>query len=94
MPFAFLVSNQRDTVLDLLESANIDGRSGLDILLQTWCENEETFQGFWAQRISTLAFCSLFVSNRPSLQAVVVKGDLIIKPETRNGACPVRLVML
>ncbi|EPS97853.1 hypothetical protein FOMPIDRAFT_1037743 [Fomitopsis schrenkii] len=84
VPFAFLVSNQRDTVLDLLESANIDGRSGLDILLQTWCENEETFQGFWAQRISTLAFCSLFVSNRPSLQAVVVKGDLIIKPETRN----------
>ncbi|TFY55031.1 hypothetical protein EVJ58_g8505 [Rhodofomes roseus] len=84
IPFAFLIHNQRDTVLDLLESANVDGRSGLDILLQTWCENEETFQGFWAQRISTLALCSLFASGRPSLQNVVVKGDLIIKPETRN----------
>ncbi|KAI0726869.1 ARM repeat-containing protein [Fomitopsis betulina] len=84
VPFSFLIHNQRDAVLDLLESANIEGRSGLDILLQTWCENEETFQGFWAQRVSTLAFCSLFVSNRPSLRAIVVKGDLIIKPETRN----------
>lgn len=84
IPFAFLIHNQRDTVLDLLEPTNVDGRSGLDMLLQTWCENEETFQGFWAQRISSLALCSLFASGRPSLQSVVVKGDLIIKPETRN----------
>ncbi|KZT73366.1 ARM repeat-containing protein [Daedalea quercina L-15889] len=84
IPFAFLIHNQRDTVLGLLESMKIDGRSGIDILLQTWSENEETFQGFWAQRISTLAFCSLFVSGRPSVQTVIVKGDLIIKPETRN----------
>ena len=94
IPFAFLIHNQRDTVLDLLEPTNVDGRSGLDILLQTWCENEETFQGFWAQRISSLALCSLFASGRPSLQSVVVKGDLIIKPETRNGVYCVMLVAL
>ncbi|CCL98539.1 uncharacterized protein FIBRA_00538 [Fibroporia radiculosa] len=84
IPFAFLLHNQRDTVLSLLESISVDSRSGLDILIQTWCENEETFQGFWAQRISTLALSSLYASGRPSLQSIVVKGDLIIKPETQN----------
>ncbi|KAJ6575462.1 armadillo-type protein [Mycena capillaripes] len=84
IPFAFLINNQRDTVLDLLESMNVQGRSGLDILIQTWCENAETFQGFWPSRISTMALCQLFVSERPSLQNLMVKGDIIVKPETQN----------
>ncbi|KAJ7070709.1 ARM repeat-containing protein [Mycena amicta] len=84
VPFAFLINNQRDTVLDLLESMNVEGRSGLDILVQTWCENAETFQGFWPSRISTMALCQLFVSERPSLQGMMVKGDIIVKPETQN----------
>ncbi|KAF8215831.1 ARM repeat-containing protein [Mycena galopus ATCC 62051] len=84
IPFAFLIHNQRDTVLDLLESMNVQGRSGLDILIQTWCENAETFQGFWPSRISTMGLCQLFVSERPSLQNLMVKGDIIVKPETQN----------
>ncbi|KAJ7109870.1 armadillo-type protein [Mycena epipterygia] len=85
IPFAFLINNQRDTVLALLESMNVQGRSGLDILVQTWCENAETFQGFWPSRISTMALCQLFVSERSSLQNLMVKGDIIVKPETQNG---------
>ncbi|KAJ3506346.1 hypothetical protein NLJ89_g6919 [Agrocybe chaxingu] len=84
IPFAFLINNQRDTVLALLESLDINGRNGLDILIQTWCENAETFQGFWPSRISTLALTQLLVSDRPSLQNLTVKGDIIIKPETKN----------
>ncbi|KAI0354778.1 ARM repeat-containing protein [Trametes cingulata] len=84
IPFAFLIHNQRDTVLSLLESMNVDGRSGLDILIQTWCENAETFQGFWPTRISALALSALFASERPSLQNLMVKGDIIVKPETKN----------
>ncbi|KAL7284955.1 hypothetical protein ACG7TL_000044 [Trametes sanguinea] len=84
IPFAFLIHNQRDTVLSLLEGMNVDGRSGLDILIQTWCENAETFQGFWPSRISALALSSLFASERPSLQTLTVKGDIIVKPETKN----------
>ena len=85
IPFAFLINNQRDTVLSLLESTNIRGRSGLDILIQTWCENAETFQGFWPSRISNMALSQLYVSERPSLQNLMVKGDIIVKPETKNG---------
>ncbi|KAJ7204351.1 ARM repeat-containing protein [Mycena pura] len=84
IPFAFLINNQRDTVLDLLESMNADSRSGLDILIHTWCENAETFQGFWPSRVSVMALCQLFVSERPSLQNLIVKGDIIVKPETQN----------
>ncbi|EIN14253.1 ARM repeat-containing protein [Punctularia strigosozonata HHB-11173 SS5] len=84
IPFAFLIHNQRDTVLDMLENTSIDGRSGLDVLIQTWCENAETFQGFWQTRVSNLALCSLYVSERPSLRNIVVKGDIIVKPETKN----------
>lgn len=85
IPFAFLINNQRDTVLSLLESMDIQGRSGLNILIQTWCENAETFQGFWPSRISTMALTQLFASERPSLQNLTVKGDIIVKPENKNG---------
>ena len=85
IPFAFLIHNQADTVIDLLESTEVQGRTALDILIQTWCENAETFHGFWPTRISTLALSQLYSSGRPSLQNLVVKGDIIVKPETKNG---------
>ncbi|KAI0253279.1 ARM repeat-containing protein [Lactifluus subvellereus] len=86
IPFAFLVYNHRDAVLDLLESMRVgeEGRSGLDVLLNTWCENAATFQGFWPTRISALALCTLLRAERPSLQAVAVKGDIIITAATKN----------
>ncbi|TDL19426.1 ARM repeat-containing protein [Rickenella mellea] len=84
IPFAFLIHTERDTVVTLLENTNVDGRSGLDILIQTWCENAETFQGFWPTRVSTLGLTQLFVSERPSLQNLIVKGELIVKPETKD----------
>ncbi|KAG1813959.1 armadillo-type protein [Suillus subaureus] len=84
VPFAFLAYNQQDTVLYLLESTTTNGRNSLDILIQTWCENAETFQGFWQSRVSTLALTKLYASGRSSLQSLMVKGDIILKPETKN----------
>lgn len=75
----------QNEVLGLLESTNINGRSGLDILMQTWCENAETFQGFWPTRVSTLALAQLYLDGRPSLSGLLVKGDYIVKEETKNG---------
>ncbi|KAI6163683.1 armadillo-type protein [Pisolithus thermaeus] len=84
IPFAFLVYNQADSVISLLESTQVQDRSALDIVIHTWCENAETFQGFWPTRISTLALSRLYASARPSLQNLTVKGDIIVKPETKN----------
>jgi len=74
-------------VLDLLESTRVGGedRLGLDVMLNTWTENAATFQGFWPTRISALALCTLLRAGRVSLQSVVVKGDIIITPATKNS---------
>ncbi|KAG6896763.1 hypothetical protein C0992_006277, partial [Termitomyces sp. T32_za158] len=84
IPFAFLINNQRDTVLSLLEGMFVNGRSGLDILVQTWCENASTFHGFWQTRISTLGLIQLFVSENPKLRQLIVKGDIIVNNTNRN----------
>lgn len=72
-------------MLDLIEPINVNGRSGFSILLNTWCENAETFQGYWPSRISTLALTQLLLSERPSIRNLIVKGDMILKAETKNG---------
>ena len=72
-------------MLDLIEPINVNGRSGLSILLNTWCENAETFQGYWPSRISTLALTQLLLSDRQSIKTLIVKGDMILKAETKNG---------
>ncbi|KAL5640264.1 hypothetical protein ACGC1H_007512 [Rhizoctonia solani] len=84
VPFAFLIHTQRDNVLDLLESTSVGSKSGLEVLIHAWCENAEMLQGNWPTRISTLALCQMFLSNRSSLRQIYVKGDIIVKPETRN----------
>ncbi len=86
IPFAFLIhSGHRDTVLGLLESFDVNGRSGLNVFINTWCENAETFQGYWNTRVNSLALIDVFMSQRPSLQNLLVKGDLIIDPGTEGG---------
>lgn len=34
---------------------------------------------------STLGLCQLVAAERSSLSQLIVKGDMVIKPETRNG---------
>lgn len=86
-PFAFLVYQQRDAVLDALENMPVDGRSGLEVLLQKWCEHTE-FQGLWQGRVNVLALAALYTSERPSIQRVMVRGEMIIKPQTSKGESP------
>ncbi|CAE7208239.1 unnamed protein product [Rhizoctonia solani] len=68
VPFAFLIHTQRDNVLNLLESTSVGPKRGLDVLIHA----------------CTLALCQMFLSNRPSLRQIYVKGDIIVKPETQN----------
>lgn len=93
IPFAYLIhTGHRDTVLNLLQGIVIPvggaNKSGLEVLLQTWTENAETFQGLWASRVSTLALMDLFVASfmdgGERLRSVTVKGELVVRAETRN----------
>lgn len=53
LPFAYLVYQQLDTVLGLLEGMSVpvagqrEPRPALDVLITSWCENSDVFQGFW-----------------------------------------------
>ncbi|KAG8780119.1 hypothetical protein FRC20_008445 [Serendipita sp. 405] len=85
VPYAYLIHKEPDTVLNLLESTVLeDGQNGLQVLLRSWCENAETFIGAWATRISHITLTQLFMTPRPSLDTVTVKGDLIITAATSN----------
>ncbi|KAH7105023.1 ARM repeat-containing protein [Auriculariales sp. MPI-PUGE-AT-0066] len=85
VPFAYLLYTQRDPVLDMLErTTTATGTPGLQILLTAWSEHAETFIGFWPQRLSNLGLSALFASERPSVQGITVRGDLIVRPETSN----------
>ncbi|KAF8336339.1 ARM repeat-containing protein [Cantharellus anzutake] len=89
VPFAFLIHSHRDTVLSLLESMTVStgpstSENGLNILIKTWCEYAESFIGFWPCRISIVALCDLFLAPNLRLKEIDVKGDIIIRPETRD----------
>ncbi|KZO96466.1 ARM repeat-containing protein [Calocera viscosa TUFC12733] len=89
IPFAYILQSHRDFVLDLLEKTPVrmpDGsvQSGLEVLLHSWTENSEVFQGHWANRISDLGLCQLFLSGRASVLSLACQGTLIIKPGQAN----------
>ncbi|KAG8947886.1 hypothetical protein FRC04_010244 [Tulasnella sp. 424] len=84
IPVAYLVHTQRDDVLNLLDSLTVGSATGIAVFANAWCENADTFQGAWATKLSTVALCNMFLSDRPSLTSLRVKGDMIIRPETSN----------
>lgn len=74
-------------------------RQAIEVLLASWCDNVDVFQGYWNLKLSYVRSCScrrartltpppssrrtvaltqLFLSARPSLSAVQVKGDLLL----------------
>ncbi|PVG01815.1 ARM repeat-containing protein [Serendipita vermifera] len=85
IPYAYLIHRDPDNVLGLLEGITLDnGQNGLQVLLSAWCEYADSFIGNWATRISQVSLTQLFLSARPSLDAITVRGDLIITPATSN----------
>jgi hypothetical protein len=59
LPFAYLIHTQLDTVLSLVESMEISGRSGLELLISAWTSCHPSIQGYWNTRISYVSFLSL-----------------------------------
>ncbi|KAG8991743.1 hypothetical protein FRB93_002589 [Tulasnella sp. JGI-2019a] len=84
IPFAYLIHERLNEVLTLLESMSVGTTNGLDVLIKAWCENAEAIQGTWPQIMSVVALCDLFVCDNPTLRSIHVKGDMIIKPETKD----------
>lgn len=83
MPFALLIYLQPDAVLELVEqigSLPDTTESALHLLVRSWCDHVETWQGFWNNRVSALALANLLLSSKASLKHIVVRGNLIVEP--------------
>jgi hypothetical protein len=65
VPFAYLITTpQKESLLHLLEITQLDNnQSGLEVFLKTWCENAETIQGFWANRVRSAFTSSRYVQG-------------------------------
>lgn len=57
MIFAHLMLNQLSTVVEFLNTLDINGRNGLEILLNTWLENHESFQGYYSIKVRYDVLC-------------------------------------
>lgn len=92
MPFAYLLHQQPDTVLSLLENLTVPGPTGqppqpaLAVLLSHWCDYANDFQGYWNQKVFSVAMAQLYslAAERPALQQVQVKGDLLLTEANTN----------
>ncbi|GAN01450.1 importin-9 [Mucor ambiguus] len=80
MVFAHLVISQQDTVFQFLCETNINGKSGLEILMTTWCENYDSFSGYYTMKASAIALSKVFLSSDPRLQNITVKGEIVVNP--------------
>ncbi|RUS35306.1 armadillo-type protein [Jimgerdemannia flammicorona] len=76
--FAHLILAQQETVIEFLSNVNIEGHSGLQVVMNAWCENYESFQGYYSLKVSAIALSKMFLSTDPRVQALTVKGDLIV----------------
>lgn len=102
LPFAFLLKeNQTDVVCDLLLNVKTsNGATGMQVLAEKWMDNFEAFQGFWAQRISTIGVTRLLSTHQPFLQEIMVRGDLVmdtsntIQTRSRSKARPEQYSMI
>nr|XP_019009559.1 uncharacterized protein I206_06208 [Kwoniella pini CBS 10737]OCF48340.1 hypothetical protein I206_06208 [Kwoniella pini CBS 10737] len=89
LPFAYLFGTEYTTsTIDLLTSFSVvtNGaeKSGLQVVLEAWCEHSDTITGSWNIRVSALGLSKLFMADDSRLKGVVCKGDLIVDERNRD----------
>ncbi|KAL1868216.1 hypothetical protein VTK73DRAFT_3809 [Phialemonium thermophilum] len=65
-------------VVEFLSNIQINGQSGLQVVLSKWLENSINFAGYDEIRQNVIALSKLYSLNDPRLAQTMVKGDLII----------------
>ncbi|KAI9193443.1 armadillo-type protein [Polychytrium aggregatum] len=75
--FAHLIQSQLEKVVEFLDGLLVGGQKGLAILLKTWCEHYDSFQGSYALKVSATSLTKLFESSDPRIQSIAVRGDLV-----------------
>ncbi|KAJ5629355.1 Armadillo-like helical [Penicillium herquei] len=81
--FARLTLISAREVVDFLAQINLNGSSGLVVVLSKWLENSVNFAGYDEIKQNIFALAHLYELSDPRLAEVPVKGDLIIQDTGR-----------
>ncbi|KAF5657204.1 importin [Fusarium heterosporum] len=76
--FARLTLAGAQDVVEFLSQIQINGESGLQVVLAKWLENSVNFAGYDEIRQNVIALSKLYSLNDPRLAQTQVKGDLIV----------------
>ncbi|RDA84912.1 hypothetical protein CP532_0438 [Ophiocordyceps camponoti-leonardi (nom. inval.)] len=76
--FARLSLTGAQDVVEFLSQLQINGQSGLQIVLAKWLENSISFAGYDEIRQNVIALSKLYSLNDVRLAQIMVKGDLIV----------------
>ncbi|KAI9158233.1 Importin subunit beta-5 [Paramyrothecium foliicola] len=68
-------------VVEFLSQIQIDGESGLQVVMAKWLENSVYFAGYDESRQNVIALSKLYSLNDPRLAQTMVKGDLIVQAD-------------
>lgn len=64
-------------VVEFLSQIQINGESGLQVVMGKWLENSINFAGYDEIRQNVIALSKLYSLNDPRLAQIMVKGDLL-----------------
>ncbi|KAM0384275.1 hypothetical protein ACHAPY_001651 [Fusarium culmorum] len=79
--FARLTLSGAHEVVDFLSQIQINGESGLQVVVAKWLENSVNFAGYDEIRQNVIALSKLYSLNDPRLAQTQVKGDLIVNQD-------------
>ncbi|KAH9883617.1 armadillo-type protein [Xylariomycetidae sp. FL2044] len=70
-------------VVDFLSTIQINGQSGLQVVMSKWLENSINFAGYDEIRQNVIALSKLYQLNDARVAQTMVKGDLIVPTSDR-----------
>jgi hypothetical protein len=75
-----------ETIVSFLEGLRVGDRTGLEMLVNVWCENHGSFVGFYECKVSAVGLGKLVAEARTA--GIVVRGDIVVTREimTRSRA--------
>ena len=83
--FARLSLAAAKDVVDFLSQVSIRAQNdGLSVVLSKWLENSINFAGYDEIRQNVIALSKIYLLNDPRINAINVKGDLIVNQETQG----------
>ncbi|KAI0017607.1 armadillo-type protein [Xylariomycetidae sp. FL0641] len=70
-------------VVEFLSTIQINGQSGLQVVLSKWLENSVNFAGYDEIRQNVIALSKIYSLNDPRVAQTMVKGDMVMPTSDR-----------